>query len=450
MTSPFASAHFTYLHSLILSSSQSPTAFIIKLAAAHSPSSTPSSPSYLVAAALSDHSIHLHLLSLPSPTSPSPLPSLTLLTTLLGHRTPITDLRFFNDHPSSAPPSSPLLLSSSDDGCVTAWDCQSYQARLSLRCPGPVFSCAGWSRFVLVGCGSAVLLYDLVSARLLREFPDFHTDDVTAVAFHPVDGRQMFSASLDGTLCHFNTLGSDPDDPDETLVASMQLEADVSRIGFFGPQAEYLYAITTTEQLSLWHVDRALRVSTLEGADVRVAMGRAVGCHIDYLVDCAYEREAQRLYLLAGNNNGSVALFHVNRGALQPVWSHVSENVTDYNSVAEKDVRVSIWVDEAEADADALLHRAEQKEAGDEEKDAGGMSDEGDISAAVVEEKAETLNLSGAGHVATVRDVLWLGNVLLTGGNDGKLCVWSSDERLRGVKAAGHSMRSSTADMQHA
>ena len=60
------------------------------------------------------------------------------------------------------------------------------------------------------------------------------------------------------------------------------------------------------------------------------------------------------------------------------------------------------------------------------------MQDEGEGEVEEGDEKRETLPLHTPGHVATVRDVVWLdGGLMLTGGNDGKLCVWSSDPHFR-------------------
>ena len=122
-------------------------------------------------------------------------------------------------------------------------------------------------------------------------------------------------------------------------------------------------ALTTTEQLRLWEWAGGVRVDGFEGkwgGDVREGMsgggvgggeegGKAGGWgggRVDYLVDCWYDREGGRLYVLGGNNNGSLGMWHVNRGEVRVVWEWVSENEKDYWEVQEKDVNVSIWVEE--------------------------------------------------------------------------------------------------------
>ena len=438
-SSVFSSAHFHYVTGLLDAIVARTDTFVVILAAALSPASTATAPSYIIAAALSDHSILLYALQLPS--ASSPLPAVRLLLTLRAHSAPITDLAFFNQH-SSFPSASPaagthLLLSSSEDGTVCLFDCQSASPApvLTLRTPraSPVFSVAGSGQTVLAGSESVVYVFDVRSGRLLHSLSDFHCDEVTAVAFHPLDATQLFSASLDGTVCHFTLLEADPDD---WLQASFQVESDVRRIGFFGPSADYLYALTTTEQLSLWHIERALCVSDY-GSDIRQSLSAVVGCHVDYLLDCHYELSSQRLFLLAGNNNGSLSIAHLNRSSLTPVWTHHSSNTVDYNSVRQEDVNVSIWTAEGEEKAldgsSAALQ--EHKEAGGpQQQHAHGQH------AAMEQEQPDdekgagedrVVDPTAAGHTAAVRDVLWLDTVLLSGGNDGKLSVWTSDVRSK-------------------
>ena len=433
-------------------------AFIVKLAAVQSPASTASAPSYFVAAALSDHSILLYGVQLPS--ASSPLPATRLLCTLRSHSATITDLAFFNQHssfPSPSPPAgSHVLLSSSEDGTVCLFDCRSTSSAplTTLRTPhsAPVFSVAGSGQHVLAGSESAVYLFNAQTGRLLQSLSDFHCDEVTAVAFHPVDANQLFSASLDGTVCHFTL--SDPD-PDEWLQASFQVESDVRRIGFFGPHADYLYALTTTEQLSLWHIERALCVSSYP-ADIRAALSAVVGCHVDYLLDCHYELSTQRLFLLAGNNNGSLCATHLNRASVTPVWTHHSSNTTDYNEVRPEDVNVSIWTEDGEEkalDGSSSVTAQEQKDNGGQQQHHTRAQHAAMEQEQVADEKKaagedRVVDPSAAGHTAAVRDVLWLDSVLLAGGNDGKLSVWTSDVRSKPApQSTGRQRRKSNATM---
>ena len=452
--SAFSSAHFHYVAGLVDAATAGSDTFIVKLAAVQAPSSTNALTSHLVAAALSNHSILLYALQLPS--AASPLPAARLLATLRSQSAPITDLAFFNQH-SSFPPSFPaagshILLSSSEDGTVCLFDCLPASAAPAavltplriLRVPhsAAVYSVAGSGHLVLAGSEGGVLyLYDVRSGRLLQTVSDFHSDDVTCVAFHPLDSSQLFSASLDGTVCHFTL--SDPD-PDEWLQASFQVEADVRRIGFFGPSADYLYALTTTEQLSLWHIDRALCVSAYP-PDIRAGLSAEVGCHVDYLLDCHYQQASQRLFLLAGNNNGSLCITHLNRASLTPAWAHTSSDTTDYNEVRPEDVNVSIWTEESEhaAGDNSGLPSDERKEAEGAQQHAAMEHEQlYEAEAKDAGEHGSVVDPAAAGHTAAVRDVLWLDNVLLSAGNDSKLSVWTSDVRSKPTQQSRQRRRS--------
>jgi WD40 repeat protein len=40
--------------------------------------------------------------------------------------------------------------------------------------------------------------------KIALNYRDSHTDDVTALAFHPLNPNWMISCSTDNLLCHFN------------------------------------------------------------------------------------------------------------------------------------------------------------------------------------------------------------------------------------------------------
>ena len=215
------------------------------------------------------------------------------------------------------------------------------------------------------------------------------------------------------------------------------------------------------------------------GGDVRAGMAAGWGGgRVDYCVACWYEGEGGRLYVLGGNNNGSVGMWHVGRGELRVVWEWVSENGKDYWEVDEKDVNVSIWVEQAEVEGGGGGGGGRGGEGGEEEGGGGGggggeerkeglgegrrverkeetamQDDEEEVGEGGVgggDEKREALPLHTPGHVATVRDVVWVDGVMLTGGNDGKLCVWSNAPHFRSARPARTSRTrcKSGADMQ--
>jgi hypothetical protein len=47
---------------------------------------------------------------------------------------------------------------------------------------------------------------------------------------------------------------------------------------------------------------------------------------IDYAIRCQYDEEEQRLFLLAGSNEGVLHIYHINIGELQHCTSFISPN----------------------------------------------------------------------------------------------------------------------------
>ena len=87
----------------------------------------------------------------------------------------------------------------------------------------------------------------------------------------------------------------------------------IHKIGFFGPESEYLYSMTHIETFSLWKFRDAEKICTY--GDVRQPIP---GMAVDYLIECMYDPQG-RLYLCAGSYTGDVGLIHVGLGELEPL-----------------------------------------------------------------------------------------------------------------------------------
>jgi hypothetical protein len=84
-------------------------------------------------------------------------------------------------------------------------------------------------------------------------------------------------------------------DEEENMISAVNSGSSVSRAGYFGPNAEYLYCMTHIETFSLY---------TLDG-DVICDYGdiRNIGLtEVDYAIDCSYDHITQRFYLVTGSN----------------------------------------------------------------------------------------------------------------------------------------------------
>jgi WD40 repeat protein len=58
------------------------------------------------------------------------------------------------------------------------------------------------------------------------------------------------------------------------------------------------------------------------------------------------------------------------------------------------------------------------------------------------------IDATAEGHTATIRDVLWFDNVLITGGEDSRLCLWSTEQPAQ-VASSSSAASSSLKVRQH-
>eukprot|EP00271_Cylindrocystis_brebissonii_P012020 TRINITY_DN30062_c0_g1_i1.p1 TRINITY_DN30062_c0_g1~~TRINITY_DN30062_c0_g1_i1.p1 ORF type:complete len:514 (-),score=63.45 TRINITY_DN30062_c0_g1_i1:355-1896(-) len=221
------------------------------------------------------------------------------------------------------------LMSSSADGCVRTWDTRTCKesALFSSEEPDEFWSlaCGGSSGFLLAAGGnSKITLWDRRRPeQQLACFEEAHTEAVTQLKFHPLNPSNLFSASVDGLICSFDTNAELSDD--EALQSVLQVDTSIARIGFYGKLASKLWCLTNIETLSLWDLDQSERLgevpNTRERASKRVAKwssraenGTATATaeggssQVDYLIEChgAPEEANDSLWLMAGSNSGAV------------------------------------------------------------------------------------------------------------------------------------------------
>ncbi|KAJ3046405.1 WD repeat-containing protein 89 [Rhizophlyctis rosea] len=196
-----------------------------------------------------------------------------------------------------------LLWSADKGGAVGLWDLRSGAQALShdgVEVRAPVLSLSVNSNHTLLAAGTElvgddakILFWDVRNGLApLAEFIECHSDDVTQVRFHPEQPNAMMSGSTDGLVCLYNLETFDEDDALYQVIK----EDSVHKIGYFGPSYEYLYCLTHMETFSLWQFSEAERV--YQFGDIRMQTPEA---KVDYLIDCAYDAETQRMYLLSGS-----------------------------------------------------------------------------------------------------------------------------------------------------
>jgi len=104
---------------------------------------------------------------------------------------------------------------------------------------------------------------------------------------------------------------------DEFLSLVFNVENSIGTIGFFGQKNELLYCITHTEMLSLWNIETAEKVG--EYTDIREQLSLTVP--INYLIDCSYDINSNKLYLLSGTSDGHCVALEVVPGCVLPSFT---------------------------------------------------------------------------------------------------------------------------------
>ena len=185
---------------------------------------------------------------------------LALRQRLVGHTAQIQDLVLDASDPA-------LLWSCGSDGYASVWDLRTGKAAMTFSSAtvggdmDPMLSVSVNAARSLVAVGCA-LNTDVTEARIkfwdvrnsgagLAQFNESHSNDITRVRFHPTVPNHLVSASEDG-LVGFYAL-TDNFDEEESLESVLQSEQNVSRVGFFGQQNEYIFCSTNVETVEIWH-----------------------------------------------------------------------------------------------------------------------------------------------------------------------------------------------------
>ena len=240
---------------------------------------TPNGNSRLIAAASNpDHNIKLYLHNDTSDT-------LTFFGNLSGHTAPIHDVVFghMNEHPN-------ILVSAAEDGYIAAWDVRSGKNIMNFNRPnlnGKMYSCDIRGNTVLAGGEKGIYFYDIRNAGLLTFSDSSHTDEVTQVRFHPTNTNLVFSGSEDMLINVYDlTLGS-LNSLEDLIDNTLPTEQPVAKFGFFGPEHQYLWAISPIETLSLWNIDECEMTASYSG--IRDSINQTVVTALGFDRDAFFE-----------------------------------------------------------------------------------------------------------------------------------------------------------------
>ncbi|EPT02816.1 hypothetical protein FOMPIDRAFT_1143324 [Fomitopsis schrenkii] len=241
--------------------------------------------------------------------------------TIAGHENAITSLRAAANFGGSV---SPVLLTSSKDGVVKAWDGRAptngpiMTAYTGIR-PRALLSCdismdgnviaAGTE---LQGDDASLLYWDPRSpAAPLRIHSSTHSDDITAVHFSKASPRYLLSVSSDGLLC---TSNADEADEDEAGMHVGNWGCSIAQAGWVhtraGPQE--IWASSDMETFSVWSGELDLvqdvdirQPSIHRGEDMTWVTDYYIGSHNYHTVPQGSDND---LSVFVGSNEGDIAL----------------------------------------------------------------------------------------------------------------------------------------------
>ncbi|XP_023747899.1 WD repeat-containing protein GTS1 [Lactuca sativa] len=206
-----------------------------------------------------------------------------------------------------------ILHSCSSDGTLRAWDTRSYQ-QVSCLNAGPSqeifsFSFGGSGDHLLAaGCKSQILFWDWRNKKQVACLEESHMDDVTQVHFVPNEKNKLISASIDGLICTYDTSGEINDD--DHLQSVINVGTSIGKVGLFGGTYEKLWCLTHIETLSIWDLKESRVEANFEDART-LASNSWSQEHVDYFVDCHYSAVDERLWVIGGTNGGSLGYFPV-------------------------------------------------------------------------------------------------------------------------------------------
>jgi len=280
-----------------------------------------------------------------------------------------------------------LLYSASSDHSVRVWDCASPGAA------GPVATLhdrreevfclsASAGHLLAAGTQTAVLIWDTRRAGKPLCRWEVHTDEVTQVCFQPGSEHVLLSGSVDGLICALDCRHTSED---EAVTNIYNNELPVSGLGFFGTSpAAHAYALSSVETLSIWSLQQGVRLQ-----------------HFDQIRRDPADEEAHPAAAAASASAASAAAAAAAVAALP--------HATPADGI---DFLVGCQWDEA---AQKLCLVAGEH---------GGTAH-----LLRVEEDALTVESTlrpgpHGGHSSGVRSFLWGPASLLTGGEDGRLCLW--------------------------
>jgi len=234
---------------------------------------------------------------------------------ITGHEDSVTHLSFAKHSPS-------ILWSSSEDGSIRCWDLRTQALAHAFYTHQPVgsFDIGGTDNMILAaGVKENIHFWDLRKTFPGKQqeaeaiFTEVHNEDITRVIFHPCAQNRLFSSSIDGLVCMFDTTTTNEDD---SLLAVTPTDKSVESIGFFGNNGAFMFVVSSDQTLGLYNIEQNEELAKLE--DARQALSGVVP--IDYVINCQYDATNDALFVITGTYGGNMDIFRVETSGIVPMY----------------------------------------------------------------------------------------------------------------------------------
>mmetsp|Transcript_11468 Transcript_11468/g.25149 ORF Transcript_11468/g.25149 Transcript_11468/m.25149 type:complete len:469 (-) Transcript_11468:226-1632(-) len=238
-----------------------------------------------------------------------------------------------------------------------------------------------------------ISLPSMMNIKLLGSYTEGHSDAITVLNVHPNNPNVILSGSEDGTVILHDI--SAPDE-EKAFMSVLNVGCPVRRAGFFGKGWEGIWCTTGSEGVQVWHWSSGIRISNYEslkiessGENESISCGKIniggvrdclnkildqekshhgenCGRMVEYLLGCHYNVSSERLSLLAGSHGGYLVAFELgSKGETKLMAETSSLPLSSFRGTA-----------------------------------------------------------APAMHQSTIRDFVVLGEGIVTGGEDGRICEW--------------------------
>ena len=208
-----------------------------------------------------------------------------------------------------------LFQTSSADGFVRTWDLRTPMSveSFSSQNQRPIYSCSCDGTRVAGGAGEQLVLWDRRTRKTMEVFRDTHALDIVQLQFNNSHTDVLVSASEDGNLAVFDF--SSLIDEEDSFVGALSISTSVARLGFFGTDDENLWLSSGTESLHWWGWKESCdpTISAAAGVTAESLTPRdllRIGANpSDYIIRCYYDDSESTMYCISGSNEGAIAVY---------------------------------------------------------------------------------------------------------------------------------------------